>query len=129
MAPWRSRPSDLQAVEVDALIGRDLGDHHQRGDGVALIPEGARAALGLQRQAAVGPHVGERVAVGVDAGLEPAVVADQRTPGHVDAAAQIVVVVAPRDRVRRRPQPRADQAVQPTFDPRPRCAAEARDRP
>ena len=74
-----------------------------------------------ERQAAVGAHVAERVQIGGSTAPEGGIVTAQRTPGDVDAASEVVVVVAARDlaaphgRAVRAAQSR--QPLQPALDP------------
>ncbi|MDW8370547.1 MAG: hypothetical protein RMK81_09770 [Geminicoccaceae bacterium] len=85
---------DLEAPEVVTLTGGELGDHDERGDRLALVPERSSTARGLERQAAVGAHVLERAAIGRDPEPEGGVVGDERAPGHDRARGEIGVVVA-----------------------------------
>ncbi|MCS7267253.1 MAG: hypothetical protein NZ704_04260 [Geminicoccaceae bacterium] len=85
---------DLEVPEIVALACREFGDHRERGDRLALIPQGARPARRLQGQAAVGAHLGERPAEGGDSEREGVFVPGERSPGHDRARREIGVVVA-----------------------------------
>ncbi len=87
-------PSTLDAIEILALRGGDLGGEQHQGDVPALQLQSGATTVGLQREAAVGPHrrkLGDEARP--DALLIPGIVADHQAEHHVGGSARGADVV------------------------------------